>query len=192
MPSIGPTITPKPTEAQCYDVPGWFSADSPEWSVSKYDCEWYGDNVYDDDYYIENEIDNRCEEYGDDAPNFGYTANQAWYEYLYHFQYLNACMLYLLLNRFSCVCGGGFYHPLTPSFSPSLSTLPTVSSPPSDTPSVNDYCVNVLGWTLNDGTRCSWYNQDVRLDSYYSEGDTRCGLFGSDLGTDGKTAAEAW
>jgi len=84
VPSIGPTITPKPTEARCFDVPGWFSADSPEWSSRKYDCEWYGNDVYDDDYYIENNIDNRCEQYGNDAPNFGYSANQAWYGFLYY------------------------------------------------------------------------------------------------------------
>lgn len=79
-------------------MPGWFSADSPEWSSRKYDCKWFGNDVYDDDYYIENKIDNRCEQYGNDAPNFGYSANQAWYGFLYHLS-LPECVNVILITE---------------------------------------------------------------------------------------------
>ena len=71
---MNPSRTPNPTETICYDVPGWFSADSYE-SRNTFDCDWFCSPVYDDDEYKEG--DTRCELYGAEFPNFGYTANEA-------------------------------------------------------------------------------------------------------------------
>ena len=76
MPSLNPSNTPQPTETKCYDIPGWFSADSNT-SRNHYDCEWFCSPVYDDDDGYYEEGDTRCGLYGDESENFGYTANEA-------------------------------------------------------------------------------------------------------------------
>mmetsp|Transcript_27774 Transcript_27774/g.41025 ORF Transcript_27774/g.41025 Transcript_27774/m.41025 type:complete len:306 (-) Transcript_27774:141-1058(-) len=167
VPSFSPAFTMEPTEIPCYDVPGWHSADKDIFT-----CEWYGNPVGDDDYY-DTEGDTRCGLFGEDEPNFGYTANQA-----------------------CCVCGGGYFGPVVPSVSPTTSNAPTESSQPSLEPSITStvVCENIPGWADATMTKCPWYAQPVREedDVYYDEDATRCAMFGDqNANTDGLTANDA-
>lgn len=149
VPSVTPTSTSYPTLTNCYDVPGWYSADS-EASRNQFDCAWFGLPVADDDDYY-SEGDTRCDLFGDEEPNFGYTANEA-----------------------CCVCGGGFYGENVPSPLPTISMAPSESEIPSEAPTVTSsptvYCADIAGWKDSNGARCSWYTQPVGLDDYYDDG----------------------
>ena len=105
------------------------------------------------------------------------TANDAWWE---HYFSINLCQSFdVLLNLFngsSCICGGGYE---AGQIIPSLS--------PTETPD----CINFKDFkVVESGTvyTCTWYGEET-VD--YIDDNSRCTLFGNDVGTDGRTPNEA-
>ena len=78
MPSISdmPSVSAAPTVVKCYDMPGWYG-----WNDPQYDCAWFDapvNNFPGDDYYEES--DTRCAMFGNDPLGVdagGYTASTA-------------------------------------------------------------------------------------------------------------------
>ena len=128
-PSRIPSNAPTPAPTTCVDLSSWTDSAGDS-------CEWY-----------EADPLSRCDAFGKDYKNKGYTAK-------------SAC----------CACNGGFIQTnLTmPSFQP--------TSRPTFAPSNTVICVDDNTWRDEDGNNCNDYERDLDDDEYFLAGETRCSL----------------
>ena len=126
--SLKPTSSAAPTEF-CEDVENWYDSGG-----YRYDCNWYGRPIGDDDVYYDDGETDRCLKWGDGSDNFGHNALTAC-------TFLSSSIFPLILSQIilswlGCVCGGGYrgfddssskpsHYPTTVSTSANDSPAPT-------------------------------------------------------------------